>query len=174
MLSYPSFLYYNITTTRVIKELVPSNKYSKLLKGKIINFTITLSPPLISIAYVISCLTTSPYKLQRTSNSSNYSPLCYEPVVLSIKIKSPNSNSKNGEVQLFIQVIAYFNRLRQLIQNPVAITLPLLLITNACQKLYFASNLAHKILLINAIDISTTANIIRCYTILEALRVMFK
>jgi hypothetical protein len=53
-------------------------------------------------------------------------------------------------------------------------TLPRLLITNAHCKLYFASDLAHKIHLINAVDISTTADIIRCYIILEALRVIFK
>ncbi|PVH92720.1 hypothetical protein DM02DRAFT_635138 [Periconia macrospinosa] len=99
-LSRTSFSYYNITTTRVIKELVPGNEYGELLKGKIINFAVTLSPPLISTAHVINRLAASPSKLQRTINPSNYSPLCYEPVVLSIKTKSPNSGGKNGEVQL--------------------------------------------------------------------------
>jgi hypothetical protein len=55
----------------------------------------------------------------------------------------------------------------------VPITLPLLLINDACWKLYFASDLAHEIHLIDAVDIGTTADIIGCYTILEALQVMF-
>ncbi|KAF1952945.1 hypothetical protein CC80DRAFT_507689 [Byssothecium circinans] len=170
----PGFSYYNITTARVIKELVPGNEYGELLKGKMIDFAVTLGPPLIPTAHVIHRLAASPRKLQRTTNPSDYSPLCYEPVVLSIETKSPDGGSENGEVQLSIWAMAYFNRLRQLIQDPVAMTLPLLLITDARWKLYFASDLAHEIHLIDAVDIGTTADIIGCYTILEALRVMFK
>ena len=58
-----SFSYYNITTARVIKELVLGNKYSELLKGKIINFAVTLSPLLIPTAHVINRLAAYPYKL---------------------------------------------------------------------------------------------------------------
>jgi hypothetical protein len=70
--------------------------------------------------------------------------------------------------------MAYFNRMRQLIQDPVNMTLPLLLIAEARWKLYFASDLAQEIHLIDAVDIGTTADIIGFYTILEALRVMFR
>jgi hypothetical protein len=174
VLGRPGFSYYNITTARVIKELVPNNEYGELLKGKMIDFAVTLGPPLIPTANVISRLAASPRKLQRTSNPCDYSPLCYEPVVISIETKSPDGGSENGEVQLSVWAMAYFNRLRQLIQDPVAMTLPLLLVTDARWKLYFASDLAYEIHLIDAVDISTTADIIGCYTILEALRVVFK
>jgi hypothetical protein len=40
--------YHNITTARVIKELVPNNKYSEIVKQKMINYAITLGPPLIA------------------------------------------------------------------------------------------------------------------------------
>jgi hypothetical protein len=60
MLSRPRFSYYNVTTTRVIKELVLGNKYGELLKHKIINFAVTLSPPLMLTANVINRLITSP------------------------------------------------------------------------------------------------------------------
>jgi len=63
VLSYPSFSYYNITTARVIKELVQGNKYGELLKGKIINFAVTFSPPLIPTTYVINRLAASLRKL---------------------------------------------------------------------------------------------------------------
>jgi hypothetical protein len=42
VLSYSGFLYYNITTARVIKELVAGNEYGELLKGKMIDFAVTL------------------------------------------------------------------------------------------------------------------------------------
>lgn len=166
--------YYNITTARVIKELVPDNEYGELLKGKMVDFAVTLGPPLIPAADVTKRLTTAPRKLQRTINPSDYSPLCYEPIVLSIETKSPDGGSENGEVQLSVWAMAYFNRLRQLIHDPVTITLPLLLITDARWKLYLASDLAGEIHLIDAVDIGTTADLIGCYTILEALKVIFK
>lgn len=168
------FSYYNVTTARVIKELVPGNEYGELLRGKMVDFAVTLGPPLIQTTHVINRLAASTPKLQRTINASDYSPLCYEPVVLSIETKSPNGGSENGEVQLSLWAMACFNRLRQLIQDPVAMTLPLLLVSDARWKLYFASDSMDEIHLIDAIDIGTTADIIGCYTILEALRVIFK
>jgi hypothetical protein len=98
VLSRPGFSYYNITTAWVIKELVPVNEYGELLKGKMVNFAVTLSPPLMPTGHVINRLATSPRKLQRTVNPSDYSPLCYEPIVFSIETKSPNGGHENGEV----------------------------------------------------------------------------
>ncbi|CAI6342358.1 unnamed protein product [Periconia digitata] len=168
------FSYYNITTARVVRGLVPGNEYGELLKGKMIDFAVTLGPPLIPTAHVINRLAASPPKLQRTINPPDYSPLCYEPVVLSIETKSPDGGGENGEVQLSLWAMAYFNRLRQLMQDPVTMALPLLLVTDARWKLYFASDLGDEIHLIDAVDIGTTADIIGCYTILEALRVILR
>jgi hypothetical protein len=174
VLDRSGFSYYNVTTARVIKELVPGNEHGELLKGKMIDFAVTLGSPLVPTAHVVNRLAASPRKLQRTTNVSEYSPLCYEPIVLSIETMSPDGGNEEGEVQLSVWAMAYFNRLRQLIQDPVAITLPLLLITGARWRLYFASDLEHEIHLIDAVDIATTTDIIGCYTILEALRVMLK
>lgn len=173
VLSRPGFGYYNITTARVTKELVPGNEYGELLKGKMIDFAVTLGPPLIPTAPVIKRLASSHSRLRRTCNPSDYSPLCYEPVVLSLETKSPDGGSEDGEVQLSVWAMAYFNRLRQLVRDPVTMTLPLLLITDARWNLYFASDLADEIHLIHAVDIGSTANILGCYTILEALRALF-
>jgi hypothetical protein len=138
-----------------------------------IDFAVTLGPLLVPKDRVIDRLHSSYGKLQRTCNASDYSPLCYEPVVLSLKTKSPDGSSEDGVVQLSVWAIAYFNRLRQSIQDPVGMTLPLFLITDARWKLYFASDLADEIHLIDAVDIGSTADILGCYTILEALRVLF-
>lgn len=60
-----------------------------------------------------------------------------------------------------------FNRLRQLIQDPIAMTIPLL-VTDTRWKLYFASDLAHEIHLFDTVDI---ADVIGCSTILKALSI---
>lgn len=70
--------------------------------------------------------------------------------------------------------MACFNRLRQLIQDPVVITLPLFLVSNARWRLHFASGSMDEIYLIDTIDIGTATDIIGCYTILETLKVIFK
>ena len=56
VLGRPEFSYYNTTTARVIKELVPGNEYGELLKRKMIDFAVTLGPPLIPTPSVINRL----------------------------------------------------------------------------------------------------------------------
>jgi len=164
--SFPGFEYHNITTARVIEELVPRNKYGELLENKMIDYTITLEPPLLSEDQVITRLAASPQPLQRTINPSDYSPLCYNPVAISIGTK------ENGEVQLSIWAMAYFNRLRTLTQDPVPITLPLVLVSDEHWKLMFARDLEHSIEIIDAVNFGDTGDIIGCYKILAALRLL--
>ncbi|RMZ68354.1 methyltransferase type 11 [Pyrenophora seminiperda CCB06] len=167
----PGLEYYNITTARVVKELVPGNKYGELLKNKLIDYAITIEPPLFSEDQVIIWLATSLPPLQRAINPSDYSPLCCNPVAISIETKS-SDGSENGEVQLSVWAIAYFNRLRTLTQDPVSITLPLVLVSNEHWKLMFARDLKNSIEIIDAVDFGNTGDIIGCYKILAALRLL--
>jgi hypothetical protein len=168
----PGFEYHNVTTARVIKELVPGNKYGELLKNKMIDYAITLGSPLFSEDQVITRLAASPRPLQRTINPSDYSPLCYNPVAISIETKSPDGGKENGEVQLSVWAMAYFNRLRTLTQDPVPITLPVVLVSDEHWKLMFARDLEHSIEIIDAVDFGDTGDIIGCYKILAALRLL--
>ena len=168
----PGFQYYNITTARIIKELVPGNKYGELLKNKMIDYAITLESPLLSVDQVVTRLATSPRPLQRTINPSDYTPLRHKPVAISIETKPPGGSKESGEVQLSIWAMAYFNRLRTLTQDPVSITLPLILVSDEHWKLMFARDLEHSIEIIHAVNIGNTGDIIGCYTILAALRLL--
>ena len=69
--------YYNITAARVVKELVPEDRYGKLLKNKQIDYAIVLKPPLLSNDDIVTRLAASPGPLQETINPSKYSPLCH-------------------------------------------------------------------------------------------------
>ena len=172
IINRPGFEYHNITTARVIKELVPGNKYGELLKQKMIDYAIILEPPLISEDQVITRLATSPRPLHRTINPTEYSPLCYNPVAISIETKSPVGSKEDGTVQLSIWAMAYFNRLRTLTQDPVPITLPLVLVSDEHWKLMFAKDLENSIQIIDAGNFGDTENIIGCYKILAALRLL--
>jgi len=75
-------------------------------------------------------------------------------------------------VQLSVWAMAYFNRLRTLTQDPVPITLPLVLVSDEHWKLMFARDLEHSIEIIDAVDFGDTRDIIGCYKILAALRLL--
>jgi hypothetical protein len=168
----PGFEYHDITTACVIKELVPGNKYGELLKNKMIEYVITLGSPLFSEDQVITRLAASPRLLQQTINPSDYSPLCYNPVAISIETKSPDGGKENGEVQLSVWAMAYFNRLRTLTQDPVSIMLPLVLVSDEHWKLMFARDLEYSIEIIDAVDFGDTGDIIGCYETLAVLRLL--
>jgi hypothetical protein len=168
----PGFRYYNITTARIIKELVPGNKYGELLKNKMIDYAIVLESPFFSEDQVITRLATSPGPLQRTINPTDYTPLRYSPVAISIETKPPDGSKESSKVQLSIWAMAYFNRLRALTQDPVSITLPLILVSDKNWELMFARDLEHSIEIIHAVDIGNTGDIVGCYTILAALRLL--
>ena len=170
----PGVEYHNITTARVIKDLVPGNKYGELLKQKMIDYAITLGPPLLLEKQIITRLNASPRPLHRTINPSDYSPLCYNPIAVNIETKSPNGGKEAGEVQLTIWVMAYFNRLRTLAQDPVPITLPLILISGEHWKLLFARDVEGEIQIIDAVDFGTTADIVQCYVILKVLKLVIE
>ncbi|KAF1995585.1 hypothetical protein P154DRAFT_445088 [Amniculicola lignicola CBS 123094] len=137
-----------------------------------IDYAITLEPLLFSEHQVLTRLAASPRPLQRTINPSDYSPLCYNPVAISIETKSPDGGKENGEVQLSVWAMAYFNRLRTLTQDPVPITLPLVLVSDEHWKLMFAHDTEDSIQIIDAVDFGDTGDIIGCYKILVALRLL--
>jgi hypothetical protein len=164
---------FNITSARVVEELVPANIYGEVLKTGMIDYAVTLGPPLLPEALVTQRLTASLGELKRTCNPSEYEPLCFKPVALSLQTIAPDGNIVDGRVQLAVWAMAYFNRLRQLFQSPVTVTLPMLLMNGLDRKLYFAHDLDEKIRFIKALDIGSTSNILGCYTISAALNPIF-
>lgn len=135
--------YYNITTARVVPELVPKNKYGEMLKNKMIDYAITLGEPLIAEDDVIARLASSDKRFCRTIGPSDYSPLCYEPIAISIETKSREGSKGEAMVQLSVWTTAQFNRLRDLLpaavaQEPISITLPLLFVLGDEWSLLFA------------------------------------
>ncbi|KAH0536270.1 hypothetical protein FGG08_006849 [Glutinoglossum americanum] len=168
----PWFEYHNITTARVIKELVPGNKYGELLENKMIDYAITFESPLFSEDQVITRLAASPQPLQRTINPSDYPPLRHSPVAISIETKPPDGSKESGGVQLPIWAMAYFNRLCTLTKDPVPITLLLVLVSDEHWKLMFARDLEHSIEIIHAVDFGGAKDIIGCYKVLAVLRLL--
>lgn len=75
-------------------------------------------------------------------------------------------------MQLSVWAMAYFNRLRTLTQDPVSITLPLVLVSDEHWKLMFARDLEHSVEIIDAVGFGDTGDIIGCYKILAALKLL--
>ncbi|KAF2835311.1 hypothetical protein M501DRAFT_942250, partial [Patellaria atrata CBS 101060] len=166
----PGLEYHNITTARVIKGLVPANKYGEELKKKIVDYAITLQDPLIAEEHITRRLASSTGRLYRTINPSDYSPLCHEPIAVSIETKTPDGSREKALVQLSIWVTAHFNRLRALAPDPITVTLPLIFVSGEHWELMFARDLDDCIEIIDGMIIGSTGTILGCYKILTALR----
>ena len=115
-----------------------------------VDYAITLGDPLIAERDVITRLGSAVGRLRRTINTSDYSPLCYEPIAISIETKSPDGSEQQAKVRLSIWITAQFNRLRDLMpasvfQKPISITLPLLFVTGENWSLFFARDLDERI-----------------------------
>ena len=137
--------YHNITTARVLRGLVPENIYGETLKKKMVDYAITLGEPIITESDINARLGSCYGRLRRTINPSDYSPLCYDPIAVSIETKSPDGSEQEAKVQLSVWVSAHFNRLRDLLSTapnatPVSITLPLLFVSGESWTLLFASD----------------------------------
>lgn len=98
----PGIKYHNITTSRVMKGLVPDNKYGEELRKKMVDYAITIQDPHVSEDQVTCRLASSAGKLYRTINPLDYSPLCHDPIVISIETETPNSFREKALVQLSI------------------------------------------------------------------------
>lgn len=141
MKNLTGFEYHNITTARVLKGLVPANKYGEELKKKMVDYAVTLQDPLVAEDHITYRLASSAGRLYRTINPSDYSPLCHDPIVVSIETKTPDGSREKALVQLSIWVTAHFNRLRALAPDPISITLPLLFVSGEHWQLMFARDL---------------------------------
>ncbi|ORX93121.1 hypothetical protein BCR34DRAFT_620414 [Clohesyomyces aquaticus] len=142
---------------------LPASLLPSLLYSSSISISISIAISISIVAILIS---------QRTINPYDYSPLCCNPVAISIEAKSPNGSKENDEVQLSVSEIAYLNRLRTLTQDPVSIKLPLVLVSDEYWKLMFAWDLENSIEIIDAVDFGDTGDITGCYKILAALRLL--
>ena len=189
----PGVEYHNITTARVLKELVPDNHYGEILKKKMVDYAVTVGPPIIAESDVSTRLGSSVGALRRTINACDYSPLCYDPVAISVETKTPNGLEQEAKVQLSVWALAHFNRLRCLLpkavaQQPVSISLPLLFASGESWTLLLASDRHDRIVsilssfalsmtdlclvqeIIGSVLIGSTASILGCYKILTAMR----
>jgi len=186
----PGIKYHNITTSRVMKGLVPDNKYGEELRKKMVDYTITIQDPLVSEDQITCWLASSARKLYRTINPSDYSPLCHDPIVISIETKTPDGSREKALVQLSIWVMAHFNRLRALATDPVSITLPLLFVSGEHWQLMFIRDIESSIVschqlpaililmlisqeIFDCVTIGNTESILGCYKILTALRHLY-
>jgi hypothetical protein len=75
-------------------------------------------------------------------------------------------------VQLSAWAVAYLNRLRILTQDFVSITLPLVLVSGEHWRLMFALDLGRSIWIMDGVDLGNTGDIIGCYKVLAALRLL--
>ncbi|KAL8290981.1 hypothetical protein RB601_003667 [Gaeumannomyces tritici] len=101
-------------------------------------------------------------------NQTNYHPLVFNPIGVSIETKC-NTGAAKGNVQLGIWTAAWHHRVQNLVQSPVNIALPLLLCHEHAWKLYFACDRGHEIEIIGPITIGSTDTLDSAYSLFAVL-----
>ncbi|KAH8680129.1 hypothetical protein BGZ61DRAFT_358690 [Ilyonectria robusta] len=121
-------------------------------------------------------------KLFTSINHTEYSPVTLRPISVSIESKTPNGSPEIALAQLSIWAASHFERLRRLRdfkrrqQGDVAteacipMALPLLLAIGPAWKLYFAVDTDRDIVIVDAIELGCTDQLVGCYKVVAALR----
>jgi hypothetical protein len=103
-----------------------------------VDYTVNLVPNDEIYKQILLLIRNQPYGLQ-TINQTNYTPVRFRPIAISIETKTPNAPEEEAKVQLGIWVAAYFDRIRMFsYEKPVTLTLPLLYVSGAHWFLLFA------------------------------------
>jgi len=110
-----------------------------------VDYTVNLIPNDEMYEKIISMLRSQPHGLQ-TVNQSNYNPLRFRPIAISIETKAPDAPKEEAKIQLGMWAAAYFDRIRMLSdKKPVTVTLPLLYVSGAEWFLLFACDRGQRV-----------------------------
>jgi hypothetical protein len=126
------------TTARVVPELVPRHVSGDAFKSKMVGFTVNLDPDDEMYEKILCVIQNQPYGLQ-TINQTNFTPVRFRPIAISIETKTPNAPEEDAMIQLGMWVAAHFKRMRIFSHEKlVTPTLPLLYVSGAQWSLLFA------------------------------------
>ena len=133
------------TTASIVQSLIPRHISEDIFKSKMVDFTINLQLNDEMDSLVRLLLQRQPSGLQ-TINQTEYGPVRFQPIAISIETKTPDASEQEARIQLGIWVTAYFNRIRTLSHdNLVLLTLPLLYVSGAHWFLLFACDRGQRI-----------------------------
>jgi hypothetical protein len=148
--------YYNITTARPVRALVPSTITGDLLDNKLVDYCIALSESSISTRKIIDKLSGQPQPLSSAINGIVQEDVRFRPIAVSIETKIPWG--EDPLPQLSVWVATHFQRLRRLLPPSVDghevivdMTLPLLAVSGSRWNLVFAKDTANGIVRVSSL-----------------------
>ncbi|VUC37177.1 unnamed protein product [Clonostachys rosea] len=164
--------HWDVTRAPITKSCLPRHSSGLALESKMVDFCICLGGRETTRAVQ------QRLKLARETpfiNHTNYQPLLYRPIAVSIETKTPNGSDEVAKTQLSVWVTGHFARLRSLSTTSndaiaVGVTLPLLIVRGGEWSLWFARDTGDGIDLIETISVGNTNSILGCYKVLAMLR----
>lgn len=146
------------------------------LKSKMVDFVITLDSTSVVAA------AKDQIRLQggspRSINHTEYQPLRYRPIAISIETKPTNGSIDEGMTQLAVWSSAYMSRLKELSTTSdkaaagvgIGVTLPLLLVRGSQWSLMMAVDQVREMKLLDFGVIGNTSTLVGCYKMVAQLR----
>lgn len=165
--------HWDVTRAPITKSCLPRHSSGLVLEGKMVDFCICLGgrETTRAVQKRLKLAPETPF-----INHTNYQPLLYRPIAVSIETKTPNgSDDEVAKTQLSVWVTGHFARLRSLSSTSndtiaVGMTLPLLTVRGGEWSLWFARDTGDGIDLIETISVGNTNSILGCYKVLSMLR----
>ncbi|KAF4982283.1 hypothetical protein FZEAL_2069 [Fusarium zealandicum] len=163
-----SVSHWDVTKAAMDKAYLPRHGSGIDLQSKMVDFCITLGGADMTDA-VKGRLKPGTYK---SINHTDYQPLRFRPIAISIETKTPDGSSQEAKAQLSVWTTAYIARLRQLAgtsdnASGLGITLPIVTVRGGQWELLFAVDRADQIeiLTLPLPSIGDTTSIVDCYKV---------
>jgi hypothetical protein len=166
--------HWDVTRATIQKDYHPRDLDGVSLSSKMVDFAITLDGD-DTKASVAKRLRQKGGN-RKSINHTNYQPLRYRPIAISIETKAPDGSSQEGTAQLSVWAGAYMTRLTELTgtsdsaASGLGITLPIIFVRGGLWHLLLATDEVKEIRLIRLGVIGDTSTLVGCYKVVALLR----
>ncbi|KPM44127.1 Phenol 2-monooxygenase [Neonectria ditissima] len=163
--------HWDVTRAPITKSYLPRHGSGIDLQAKMVDFCITLDGE-PTRRQVVEHLRSTNHK---SINHTDYQPLRFRPIAISIETKTPDGSTEEAKAQLSVWTSAYISRLRELTATSqkaagLGITLPIINIKGGQWELLLAVDYLDRIEILQVGTIGDTTSVLSCYKLVAAMR----
>lgn len=163
--------HWDVTKAPITKRYFPRYSSGNDLQGKMVDFCITLDGEAIKDRIITQLKISN----QSSISHTEYRPLRFRPIAVSIETKTPAGSTETARAQLAVWASSHIARLRELAATSdkasgLDVSLPLISIQGATWDLLLAVDHANSVEIVRIGPIGNTTSIMSCYKLLAMLR----
>lgn len=163
--------HWDVTKAVMDKSYIPRHGSGLDFESKMVDFCLTLDDGAVLDAVKQRLRSGN----RKSINQTNYQPLRFRPIAISIETKTPDGSSQEAKAQLSVWTTAYIRRLRELAgtsetASGLGITLPILIVRGSQWELFFIVDGKDCIDILTLPAISDMRSILDCYKVVALIR----